>query len=295
MFDATFQDLFRAVDRIEQGLINSDREQRELLTEELSLLRRACDQYMEKWLQFEERVFELCENFDLQIDSGPQLSFSKKWLDAHADEPAAAHSPNASGAASAEQDMDQQFVLPAMASGEAAQLFRSGLGYFDLLLFDQSIEQMEQVLLLNPDLMVARIYLALAYLAKGDHEKCESHLQFVSILEQDPLLLATSASAKAQIAARVGDYEQAIRLFLQALEHEPQLKDIHYNLGVCEWHRQNYKDAIHYLTLAVEIEPGDWQSFQLTARCLLRLGRMQQATEALEKARKLNPAYPPLL
>ncbi|MGB8954610.1 MAG: hypothetical protein WCC10_04505, partial [Tumebacillaceae bacterium] len=68
MFEKPFQLLNRAVDRIEQQLEQADRDQRQILGEELIALRNACDKFVEQWLSFEERVSELSEEYNLELD-----------------------------------------------------------------------------------------------------------------------------------------------------------------------------------------------------------------------------------
>ncbi len=52
--------------------------------------------------------------------------------------------------------------------GLRSETFRRGQGYYKLLMFEQAIAEFEQLVRQYGDFLIARLYLAMGYLQKGD-------------------------------------------------------------------------------------------------------------------------------
>jgi tetratricopeptide (TPR) repeat protein len=317
MFDKPFEQLFRAVERIEQRLEQvNDAEQKQVLAEELIALRNACDIFIEKWLAFEERVAYIGEKFGLELDGslsvqeiqGLHTAWTGMMLAGEEGSPIAFESPPGPAGKSAQEileTIEQQegqevakkiqgkfLLVPEMAfpkSGEEqlVRAFRRGMGYFDLLMFAEAVEEFEKVVRLDSDFVIARLYLALGYLGKQDYESATRHLRLASLGENNTFILATIHNTFGHIYAGQGQYLDAAKEFAKVIELLPSFRDAFFNLGVCHYHVGAYQDALYAFERAAALE-DDWEAERLIGYSWIRLGHPERALPHFEKAYRLN-------
>jgi tetratricopeptide (TPR) repeat protein len=310
MFEKPFELLNRAVDRIETQLQSADNEQRRILGEELVALRNACDKFVEKWLAFEERVTELGEEYNLDLDGTlpsqelqemqkklaalqhpylpPALKAADPEPDAEGDQsvPSAAHEPGSKkiiltlGDGAALRPADEQMI----------RSFRRGIGFFDLLMFREAMEEFKRVIEIDESFTIARLYLAFGCLAQEDYEGAIKHLNLLKIDEDDHLIRATVHGTFGHIFAGQGQYRQALIEFEAARKLVPDYRDIEFNMGCCHFNLGNDKEALMCFQRALILSPDDGEAHRLCALLYVRFGNRERAYRHLARAYDLNGA-----
>ena len=96
-------------------------------------------------------------------------------------------------------------------------------------------------------------------------------------------------SASAQQAAQAHRYEEAERLWRNAIDSSPRYFPALFNLGLFFFSRQQFNDAVPFLERAAEVSPQDFNSHYLRGACYQSLERGDDALRAWRIALKLNP------
>lgn len=117
--------------------------------------------------------------------------------------------------------------------GLASETFRRGQGYYKLFMFEQAIKEFEQLVEQYGDFLVARLYLAMGYLQKGDLDEASRHFHLIVPLTENKKLLAVSYNALGCIQAKKGNVEQAAEYFQKAIDLDPTYQDPSTNLELC--------------------------------------------------------------
>ncbi|KEO84294.1 tetratricopeptide repeat protein [Tumebacillus flagellatus] len=321
MFEKPFALLNRAVDRIELQLQAADSEQRRILGEELVALRNACDKYVEQWLSFEERLAELSEEFNLELDGtlpSPELNALQEKLAAlqqgdtpfamikgeqgdadereaeeQAGEPAHGKTGNPPGKKSGStlvyQIGDGQTLRPR--DEQMVLSFRRGVGYFDLLMFPEAMEEFQRVLEIDGNFLVARLYLAFGCLAQGEYERASRHLNEITGREEDEFLQATIHSTYGHIFVAQEEYESALVEFETAAKLAPDFRDIEFNIACCHFNRGRLREALTHFQRALIRDPEDWEAHRLCGLIWEQLGNRDRAYRHMARAYDLNGAY----
>ena len=138
---------------------------------------------------------------------------------------------------------------------------------------------------------------ALGYLQRSDQiESLDLAIRlFQRALEED----SASAAAHAGLAKAhwykyerlndVSDAEQAARSAQQALDLDPELLPAQLAMGRVLCGKGEYERALEYLNRAVERDPEDGEGYELQARALDRLGRINEAEAAFQTATMRRP------
>ncbi|WP_380026921.1 tetratricopeptide repeat protein [Effusibacillus consociatus] len=271
MFDRQFEQLFRALHRIEQQLSTASHEEKEILREEIIALRAVCDRFVEKWLTFEEKVVYLSELFGLEIDLE---ELPKKPV-----------KPNP-----VMQPVHVKAIpLPPPAEEEQiVRSFQKGVGYFDLLMFPDAIRELERVVALDGQFTVARLYLAFGYLAKEEYDKAAQQLNLVAAGVKEPFILAMVHNSFGHIYAAKKDYARAAEEFKQTAEYMQDFRDAYYNLGVCQYNQKLYRDALASFLVALDQDPKDWHAERIVSSIWRKIGSPEKAYQHIEQAYRLN-------
>lgn len=271
MFDKPFEQLFRALERIENQLTVADQEQKQLLREELIALRSVSDRFVEKWLIFEEKMADLSDFFDLGMEMvQPSM-------------------PGAKATSNTDLSALPYSFSPISQVGDTIQhSFRMGLGYFDLLMFPDAIRELERVVEMDGDFAIARVYLALGYFGQHVYEKALQQLNLVAVGQNDPLVLSVVHHTLGQIYAAQGDYVRAAEEFKQTAAYSRDFADAYYNLGICQYHEGQMKDALASFLKVLEFDETDWEAQQIVSLLWQKLGVYDKAHRHMEQAFQVN-------
>jgi len=86
-----------------------------------------------------------------------------------------------------------------------------------------------------------------------------------------------------------GSYEEACRCFERALQCRPFDAKMHNNMSVALWQQGNTGDALQHLTQALELDPDDRDVIFNCGRIFCKLGRQEDAREILGAFLDRNP------
>lgn len=258
LFQRQFERLYFAVERIAHQLESADPDQRAYLVEELTALREMGSQFFDLWVGFEDRIQELVEDFAGQ---------------------------EAFGHAAQSMETGPIGVLA------PAELFRKGIGYFDLSMFAESQAAFARMVEIDPEFTVGRLYLGLSQLANRDWEAAERQLTLVELTAGVPLLAVAACEAKANLYAERGMHAEALRELRRVLAQKPEYVDAHVNAAVCAYAVQDYAGAVKHASRATELAPDDAQAWRLLGASLHASGQFQKAWRAYREAALLAPGH----
>jgi Flp pilus assembly protein TadD len=103
-----------------------------------------------------------------------------------------------------------------------------------------------------------------------------------------PNNIYATTSLGAAVAAR-GMTGQAMELYRQALERQPNFWRANVNLGNMEYAEGDYRDAAQHLATACAVDPADGDQFLYLGMSLLRMGRFTEAESAVRTALEVRP------
>ncbi|MGZ4111066.1 MAG: tetratricopeptide repeat protein [Tumebacillaceae bacterium] len=317
MFEKPFELLNRAVDRIEVQLATADVEQKRILGEELMALRGACDKFVEKWLSFEERVTELSEEFHLDLDGNMPAGELQQMQEklAALQSPTFIKGPEekVGTAPAAGKDVEELHSDPAAKKpstfvytvGDGVSLrprdetmvrsFRRGIGYFDLLMFPEAMEEFERVLEIDSHFAIARLYLAFGYVAQQKFEQASQQLEAVDFEEEDDYLQATVHATYGHIFAAQERYEEALVEFEAAVKLVPDFRDVHFNIACCHYNAGRLREALTHFQRSLILANDDWESHRYCGLIWEKLGHRERAYRHLSRAYDENGANEQLL
>ena len=291
---ATFTAIFEALDAIEKELGESNNpKQREKLIETLLSLRKTMDKCVQYWLKFEERVTEIQERFGLTLPDTLPPGFLEDLEDDGIEGEAGAAAPASPAAEEkfAAPPAGEEAQEPAM-SEIAANAFRRGLGFWELAMLKEAVEEFKKVVEDEPDLLVGHICLGLSSAQLGKVEETFRELKLVLALDQNRFIRALALNTLGIILAQKEDYLQAEHYFKRAVAEDPELKEAWFNLAATYYNLRRHKEAAEAFEKASELTGDDWEIELYLGRSYSYLGRHRDAIRALQKAFRNNPNEP---
>lgn len=117
--------------------------------------------------------------------------------------------------------------------GTLIEPYVKGMGYFKLQMYGEGIPYFEETLLQEPELNVARLFLAMCRMHVGHFLEAQRHFQLIAALAEEPKLQAIAFNALGCIQAVFAHLKQAEGYFCKALEADPSFEDAKRNLTAC--------------------------------------------------------------
>lgn len=280
--------LFKAVDRLRRQLQTADGDLRPYLTEELFSLQRLGDQYIDYWVALDEQIHELLDMYELAPEiTGHQLQLHPLG---HASSKFTPNPP-----IQPELGVEMEWMDAAFQTESAMETsLRKGIGYFDLLMFDQAVEFLTGVVQ-QANHPLGRLYLAAAYAEKRDAQLARAQLGELRRATTDGLVLSAANEIEAHLCAKDHRYDEAIRLLGQVAAHLPKYPDVWYNLGLCFAVTGQHTKAISCLTKALDLEPDDHDAGHLLALIQLKTGQRERAKHTVSYLLAHHPRGPAVL
>ncbi|EAA14710.5 AGAP009112-PA, partial [Anopheles gambiae str. PEST] len=87
-----------------------------------------------------------------------------------------------------------------------------------------------------------------------------------------------------------GRYQEAKEALKAALNHRPNMADVHYNLGILLQNQQDYNEAVESFRKAIRFRPSLALAYLNLGTSLIALGRCQEAASVLREGTKLDGA-----
>lgn len=150
-----------------------------------------------------------------------------------------------------------------------------------------AIESYKHVLKYSPDDADANREIAALYKTNGQNEKSIEHYRKVLALHADD---AETRTALVSIYVKNKQYDEITTLLKDAAELTPDDPNNHYKLGLIYDFKKDYENAIVNYKKAIEVKPDHARSLNALGRLYMKTGRLSEAREALEAAKKADPA-----
>jgi tetratricopeptide (TPR) repeat protein len=111
--------------------------------------------------------------------------------------------------------------------------FQKGQGYFKLQMFVQAAEQLEDTVRQFPDMLAARLYLAMSLMHLKQWSEAQRHFRLIAALTDEAKLQAIAYNALGCIQAVFAHLDHAQQLFHKAMEADPSFREPRQNLECC--------------------------------------------------------------
>jgi tetratricopeptide (TPR) repeat protein len=150
-----------------------------------------------------------------------------------------------------------------------------------------AIEGYLAVLKHSPDNIDANREIAALYKSKGIDDKAEDHYKKVLAQQKEDM---ETRNGLVGIYVKSKKYEEITELLKGAVELFPDDPNNHYKLGLIYDFRKEYDNAISSYKKALELKPDHSRSMNALGRLYMKIGRLTEAKEVLEAAKKADPS-----
>jgi len=149
-----------------------------------------------------------------------------------------------------------------------------------------AIEAYSAVLKNAPDNLDANREVALLYKTKGMNDKAIEHYKKALAQQKDDV---ETRSALVSLYVKNKQYDEITELLKGTVELFPDDPNNHYKLGLIHEFRKDYENAIASYKKAAELKPDHARSLNALGRLYMKTGRISEAKEILEAAKKADP------
>lgn len=139
----------------------------------------------------------------------------------------------------------------------------------------------------SPDNLDANREVALLYKSKGLNDKAIEHYKKALAQQKDDV---ETRSALVSLYVKNKQYDEITELLKGAVELFPDDPNNHYKLGLIHEFRKDYESAIASYKKAAELKPDHARSLNALGRLYMKTGRISEAKEILEAAKKADPS-----
>ena len=300
MINQYFEKIFSDLEEIEKRLSSGSSQQEiEQLTEELLKLRRQMDHLVNYWLKFEEKVNNLQLKYNLNIpeelfDMIPEgllekLDLCDEDFGMEKEEKMQTSPPANTNTITRNtlQNMDEHIFMT-LDNLETTRSFRRGIGYFDLSMMKEAVEEFNKVIEREPDFMAGHFYLGLAYGEMGRYEKALKEFNLILAINHNQKFRAVVHNCRGNVFAEQERYEEALKEFKKALELDNEFYDVYFNLGATCYNMNKFEESIEYFKEALKYFDNDWEILYYLGKSFGNLGCLKEAIHYVEKAVRLN-------
>lgn len=276
-----FCSLMDRIEGIEKEWIESDTKARkEKLFNEVMELRRVSDEILDHWLLFEERMSQMqkrVQNTDGQVDLEREIDQEVNEIsDEVAEKILAEIKKQADNQKSAS-------TMVSFLSGDAARSFRKGQGYYQLFMYPQAAKHFQEVVQLDPDLDIARMFLGFSEMMSGHWEEAERHFQLVGKTGDHGIIRATALNAQGCLLAGQQHWAQALACFDRAILTYPRLKDPIFNKALVYMNQGQIEEAKPLWLEYLKHCKDDWEALLQLAQCYIQEGNEEEAAITLKE------------
>jgi DnaJ family protein C protein 7 len=88
---------------------------------------------------------------------------------------------------------------------------------------------------------------------------------------------------------KLGRYEEAIKLYSQAIDASPKTSTFYNNRAAAYLMQKKYKEATFDSRTALELDPTNAKAYARAGKCQLNLGNLEEAGRLLQRAVELDP------
>jgi len=138
----------------------------------------------------------------------------------------------------------------------------------------------------SPDNVEANREIAALYRAKGDNDEAVEHYTKVLAKQKDDM---DTRNALVSIYVKNKQYDEITGLLKGTAELFPDDPNNHYKLGLIYEFKKDYENAIGSYKKAIEVKADHARSLNALGRLYMKTGRINEAKEMLEAAKKADP------
>lgn len=149
-----------------------------------------------------------------------------------------------------------------------------------------AIEAYSAVLKNSPDNLDANREIALLYKSKGMNDKAIEHYKKALAQQKDDV---ETRNALVSLYVKNKQYDEITELLKGTVELFPDDPNNHYKLGLIHEFRKDFESAIASYKKAAELKPDHARSLNALGRLYMKTGRISEAKEILEAAKKADP------
>lgn len=203
-------------------------------------LKETNDYVMDHWVSFEEKLALFFEKFMRDEEQPVGIINVLPLVSVIEKEETATVAKNVNTAINYEHDkvnfVQQSKALPCnecdLFDIEHPQ-YEKAIGYYKLLMFNQSAEILQQLLMELPECNRARLYYAMSLLHLQKWDEAKRQFQLLIVLSDFPKWLALSYNALGCLQAIACHMGEAEKLFRRAYQIYPEFEDALKNLECC--------------------------------------------------------------
>ena len=227
MFQHMFTSMNEMLDGITKQFPQANDQERQFYWEQIGELKKISDNFIEQWLEFEEKVADFQDRFG-QDDSAKACDTGQKnvlqQLSSH------------SGAAAEMKGNEKSVCNMADLTipEDAAALINQGQGYYKLFMFSHAVDLFQDAIKVAPECNLARLFLGMSQMHMQNWQEAKRHFQLLIELSDFPKWLALGYNALGCIHAVHMNMAQAEKLFRKAFEVYPSFTDSLNNLKCCQ-------------------------------------------------------------
>ncbi|MGD9496315.1 MAG: tetratricopeptide repeat protein [Armatimonadota bacterium] len=116
----------------------------------------------------------------------------------------------------------------------------------------EAIEALADLVQEDPENFAARVNLGTAYYSTGEYVAAARQFEVAHELKPtNPKVLLNLAAARSAL----DQLDDAIDLLLEALQVDPQMRDVHYNLAIAYWRKGRMPEAMAELEMELALHP----------------------------------------
>src|SRR5579875_3920048 len=181
-------------------------------------------QYFDHWLALDEQIHELVEQFQRDAASlkpahaAPNVPVKHSILLKQPEPPSSPRPRTGNDATIRFRGVPEpEGVMLDLAmydmTNQAEVSLRKGMGYYELLMFDEASDLLEQSVR-QVDQPAARLFLAASYAAMNQREAALFHLEAVRMMTKDLRIFCAAREIEAHLHLAENEVEGAIRCYL---------------------------------------------------------------------------------
>ncbi len=262
-----FDDLFEKLVDIHDKLDYAEGEEKSRLIDQLLVIRQCGDTIYKQWEILQEYINILSAEYRLEEQGNPISTGT---------------SSGESAITKTKETTNEVFWV---ADEESITKFRKGLGYFELLMYEDSVSYFQETVERDPEFVIARVYLGMCHMSLGRLNEAEAELKRALMFSDRhspyyPLINHVLGCIYAQKLL----YDLAIQRFTEVIAVKPDFKNVYFNLGAVYYNQKKYTQARDTFRQAIASDENDWEVHYFMGKACLFLTDFAQAMEHFKRS-----------